>query len=117
MPAHYAIAILPFVQKVIPLHQPRLLRDLLLLFTFGPVVCCGDAEIAGGWLVWQTIRNKKPWYFTLAGEGSCVISCYRAWLPCSLTAPSLMTCATLDADVHATRLRLQLSSTQVLPPQ
>lgn len=26
-----------------------------------------DAEIGGGWLVWQTIRNKRPWYFLVAG--------------------------------------------------
>lgn len=26
------------------------------------------AEIGGGWLVWQTVRNKKPWYYILAGD-------------------------------------------------
>lgn len=25
------------------------------------------AEIGGGWLVWQTVRNKKPWYYLLGG--------------------------------------------------
>jgi drug/metabolite transporter superfamily protein YnfA len=26
------------------------------------------AEIGGGWLVWQTVRNKKPWYYLVGGE-------------------------------------------------
>ncbi len=26
-----------------------------------------SAEIGGGWLVWQTVRNKKPWFYALAG--------------------------------------------------
>lgn len=26
------------------------------------------AEIGGGWLVWQTIREKKPWFYAVAGE-------------------------------------------------
>lgn len=35
----------------------------LALFVFA-----GLAEIGGGWLVWQTVRNKKPWYFIVAGK-------------------------------------------------
>ena len=31
----------------------------------------GGAEIGGGWLVWQTLRNKRPWYFMLAGMQGC----------------------------------------------
>ena len=25
-------------------------------------------EIGGGWLMWQTIRNSKPWYYLTAGK-------------------------------------------------
>lgn len=31
------------------------------------------AEIGGGWLVWQTIREKKPWYFIVAGLCCCTV--------------------------------------------
>lgn len=27
-------------------------------------------EIGGGWLVWQGVRNKKPWWWIAAGEGA-----------------------------------------------
>uniref|UniRef100_A0A383VXQ0 Uncharacterized protein n=1 Tax=Tetradesmus obliquus TaxID=3088 RepID=A0A383VXQ0_TETOB len=30
-------------------------------------VFAGLAEIGGGWLVWQTVRNKKPWYYLVGG--------------------------------------------------
>lgn len=30
--------------------------------------CLVHAEIGGGWLVWQTVRNKKPWYYLVGGE-------------------------------------------------
>lgn len=30
-------------------------------------VFAGLAEIGGGWLVWQTVRNKKPWYYMVGG--------------------------------------------------
>eukprot|EP00878_Enallax_costatus_P010885 GHUV01011368.1.p1 GENE.GHUV01011368.1~~GHUV01011368.1.p1 ORF type:complete len:166 (+),score=48.12 GHUV01011368.1:132-629(+) len=33
----------------------------------GIFILAGLAEIGGGWLVWQTVRNKKPWYYILTG--------------------------------------------------
>ena len=29
----------------------------------------GLAEIGGGWLVWQSVRESKPWWWALAGSG------------------------------------------------
>jgi drug/metabolite transporter superfamily protein YnfA len=34
------------------------------------VIISHTAEIGGGWLVWQTIREKKPWFYAVAGEPS-----------------------------------------------
>ena len=34
----------------------------------------GLAEIGGGWLVWQHVRNSKPWWW--AALGSCVLVVY-----------------------------------------
>lgn len=31
-------------------------------------VFSGLLEIGGGWLVWQTLRKAKPWYFALVGS-------------------------------------------------
>ncbi|KAH9259924.1 hypothetical protein BASA81_001684 [Batrachochytrium salamandrivorans] len=31
-------------------------------------VLSGLLEIVGGWLVWQTLRSAKPWYFALGGS-------------------------------------------------
>ena len=30
------------------------------------------AEIGGAWLVWQGVRNDKPWYYILAGASQGV---------------------------------------------
>ncbi len=38
-----------------------------VFWTLGVFVFAGLAEIGGGWLVWQTVRNKKPWYYCLGG--------------------------------------------------
>eukprot|EP00879_Flechtneria_rotunda_P022458 GHRR01023709.1.p2 GENE.GHRR01023709.1~~GHRR01023709.1.p2 ORF type:complete len:145 (+),score=21.28 GHRR01023709.1:405-839(+) len=35
--------------------------------SLGIFALAGLAEIGGGWLVWQTVRNKKPWYYIIAG--------------------------------------------------
>ena len=42
--------------------------------SLGIFILAGLAEIGGGWLVWQTIRNKKPWYYFVGGTdgvGAC----------------------------------------------
>lgn len=38
-----------------------------VFWTLGVFILAGLAEIGGGWLVWQTIRNKKPWYYFVGG--------------------------------------------------
>ncbi|GIL80317.1 hypothetical protein Vretimale_12060 [Volvox reticuliferus] len=34
-----------------------------VFWTLGVFILAGLAEIGGGWLVWQTVRNKKPWFY------------------------------------------------------
>jgi hypothetical protein len=34
----------------------------------------GLAEIAGGWLVWQCLREKRPWYYFVAGGCQAMLS-------------------------------------------
>ena len=46
-------------------------KIFLSLFLF---VAAGAAEIGGGWLVWQTLRNNKAWF--LAVIGSLVLVLY-----------------------------------------
>ena len=48
---------------------PRLVLQSLCVF-----VLAGLAEIGGGWLVWQTIREKRAWYLALLGACSCVLA-------------------------------------------
>lgn len=38
--------------------------------SLGIFLLAGLAEIGGGWLVWQAVRNGKPWYYALAGKAS-----------------------------------------------
>lgn len=33
----------------------------------------GMAEIGGGWLVWKTIREQKPWWWALLGGATLVV--------------------------------------------
>lgn len=33
----------------------------------------GVAEIGGGWLVWQTLRESRPWYLALLGSAVLVL--------------------------------------------
>ena len=33
----------------------------------------GVAEIGGGWLVWQHVRERRPWYFALCGSIALVV--------------------------------------------
>jgi drug/metabolite transporter superfamily protein YnfA len=52
----------------------RLVATTLAIF-----VLAGFAEIGGGWLVWQTIREKKGWWMAILGASSsryvlCVLS-------------------------------------------
>jgi drug/metabolite transporter superfamily protein YnfA len=37
-------------------------------------------EVGGGWLVWQTIRNQKQWYYCLAG---CLVLVGYGFVPCA----------------------------------
>lgn len=30
-------------------------------------IAAGFAEIGGGWLVWQTFRERRPWWYAVAG--------------------------------------------------
>jgi drug/metabolite transporter superfamily protein YnfA len=48
---------------------------VLVATTLGIFILAGLAEIGGGWLVWQKIREHKPWYYLLAGE---LLSCTAA---------------------------------------
>ena len=49
--------------------------DKEIQWTAGKVVACislfilaGSAEIAGGWMVWQTIRESRGWYWAVVGS-------------------------------------------------
>lgn len=35
-------------------------------------IAAAFAEIGGGWLMWQTLRVKRPWYFALFGSFALV---------------------------------------------
>ncbi|KAI3428438.1 hypothetical protein D9Q98_007265 [Chlorella vulgaris] len=52
-------------------------KVVLSLFLF---VAAGVAEIAGGWLVWQTIRLHKAWYLAVAGA---VVLIAYGFIPCA----------------------------------
>ncbi|KAG2425485.1 hypothetical protein HXX76_013694 [Chlamydomonas incerta] len=43
-----------------------------VFWTLGVFVLAGLAEIGGGWLCWQTIRNKRPWYYYVGGAAVLV---------------------------------------------
>jgi len=45
----------------------------------GLFLVAGLAEISGGWLVWQTIRNGRPWYWAACGSGVLVL---YGFVPC-----------------------------------
>jgi drug/metabolite transporter superfamily protein YnfA len=34
--------------------------------SIGLFALAGVAEVGGGWLVWQAVRNSKPWWYVLA---------------------------------------------------
>ncbi|GFR51606.1 hypothetical protein Agub_g14030, partial [Astrephomene gubernaculifera] len=38
-----------------------------VFWTLGVFIFAGLAEIGGGWLVWQAVRNRRPWYYFVAG--------------------------------------------------
>ena len=47
---------------------------LVILKVAGLFLLAGLAEIGGGWLVWQAMREGKPWWWALIG--SCVLVAY-----------------------------------------
>lgn len=52
----------------------------VILSTFLFVVA-GLLEIGGGWLVWQTLREGRPWWWALLGSavlvGYGIVPCYQ----------------------------------------
>lgn len=56
------------VAKAVP-WTPSLVAVTVLIFGLA-----GLAEIGGGWLVWQTIRNHRPWWYLVVG--SIILVCY-----------------------------------------
>lgn len=51
-----------------------------VFWSLGLFLAAGLAEIGGGWLVWQAVREGKGWYLALAG--SAVLVCY-GFIPCA----------------------------------
>ena len=49
----------------------------LALFLF---ILAGLAEICGGWLVWQTIRENREWYLAFIG---CFVLIAYGFIPCA----------------------------------
>ncbi|PNH03217.1 hypothetical protein TSOC_010722 [Tetrabaena socialis] len=43
-----------------------------VFWTLGVFLLAGLAEIGGGWLVWQCLRNKRPWYYFVGGSAVLV---------------------------------------------
>lgn len=41
---------------------------LTVLQAIAVFVVAGCAEIGGGWLVWKSIREKKPWWWAVVGS-------------------------------------------------
>lgn len=41
---------------------------LTILQALGIFIASGFAEIGGGWLVWQTMRNNKPYWWAILGS-------------------------------------------------
>ncbi|GAX76832.1 hypothetical protein CEUSTIGMA_g4278.t1 [Chlamydomonas eustigma] len=49
-----------------------------VFWTLGVFLLAGLAEIGGGWLVWQGIREGKPWYYVLSG---CIVLALYGFVP------------------------------------
>lgn len=47
-------------------------------------VASGLLEVGGGWLVWQAVREKRPWYF---GLGGVVALAAYGFVPCAQPMP------------------------------
>ena len=47
-------------------------------------VASGLLEVGGGWLVWQAVREKRPWYFGLGGVAA--LAGY-GFVPCAQPMP------------------------------
>jgi hypothetical protein len=45
-------------------------RIVLSIFLF---LVASVAEIGGGWLWWQTLRESKPWYLAVLGSGVLIL--------------------------------------------
>jgi small multidrug resistance family-3 protein len=50
-------------------------KVLLSLFLF---LAAGVAEVAGGWLVWQAVRERRSWWLGLAG---CLLLVLYGFIP------------------------------------
>ena len=47
-----------------------------ILYVFFLFLVAGLAEIGGGWLIWENMRNNKPYYFALSGAIILVVYGY-----------------------------------------
>ena len=47
-------------------------------------VASGLLEVGGGWLVWQAVREKRPWYFGLGGVAALAV---YGFVPCAQPMP------------------------------
>lgn len=55
----------------------RLMQDAIVALAV--FLLAGLFEISGGWLVWQTVREQRPWWWALLG--SLVLVAY-GFVPC-----------------------------------
>lgn len=65
--------------------------------TIGLFLLAGLAEIGGGWLMWQTLRNSKPWFYAVAGEHPSV---YLSIPPSPAACVTLFAKPSLCCEVH-----------------
>lgn len=48
-------------------------RTLLIAFSVALFVAAGFCEIGGGWLMWKTLRDGRPWWWALVGGAVLVL--------------------------------------------
>lgn len=51
---------------------------VLIVRAIGLFLLAGVAEIGGGWLIWQSIREHKPWWLALLG---CLVLIAYGFVP------------------------------------
>ena len=51
-----------------PVQSQFVWTPLIVLKVAGLFLLAGLAEIGGGWLVWQAVREGKPWWWAVAGS-------------------------------------------------